>query len=413
MKLNTIVPNFEAQTTQGIINFYDWQKDSWVVLSSHPADFTPVCTTELGRFATHMQHFVKRNAKLIALSVDTLEDHVEYLNDIKNYCPNLKGDFPYPIIADPDRNLAVKLDMIDEETKYMKENAVTVRALYIISPDHRLRLSMIYPNSTGRNIDEVLRVIDSLQLFDGTSKNEKVVSVSSDSKQGSGRTESHTKGSTIYKPIVESTCGANSRSLWIFGYGSLIWKADFPYERKLIGHIKGFIRRFYQKSSDHRGVPSKPGRVVTLLASHDPQDEVWGCAYKISPEDAESVSQHLDYREREGYTKREVLFYPKTEEDDSKSEPPFRLSIYVGSEDNPDFAGFEDVITIAEHVAECSGGSGSNAEYVYKLADSMRSIAPEVNDEHLFELEDAVRKIEDLKLQKTWIGRYEREIKYC
>lgn len=166
MKLNSIVPNFSAETTQGPIDFYEWQNDSWVVLFSHPADFTPVCTTELGRLAVHSSHFEKRKTKLLALSVDQLTDHVNWVNDIKSYCPDILGDFPYPIVADPDRSLAVKLGMIDEDSKDNPEEAHTVRALYVISPNHRLRLSMHYPTSTGRNVDEILRVIDSLQLVD-------------------------------------------------------------------------------------------------------------------------------------------------------------------------------------------------------------------------------------------------------
>ena len=117
MRLNSIVPNFEADSTQGPINLYDWQGDSWVVLFSHPADFTPVCTTELGRLAVHKPHFEKRNTKLLALSVDQLDDHVDWVNDIKSYCQDIPGDFPYPIVADPDRSLAVQLGMIDEEGK--------------------------------------------------------------------------------------------------------------------------------------------------------------------------------------------------------------------------------------------------------------------------------------------------------
>ncbi|XP_057330613.1 peroxiredoxin-6-like [Microplitis mediator] len=166
MRLNSIIPNFQADTTKGPIDFYEWQGDSWVIIFSHPADFTPVCTTELGRIAVHYPHFKKRNVKLLAHSVDKLKDHVDWVNDIKSYCQDIPGDFPYPIIADDDRNLAVKLDMIDEESKDDPENAITVRALYIVSPDHRLRLSMQYPTSTGRNVDEILRVIDSLQLVD-------------------------------------------------------------------------------------------------------------------------------------------------------------------------------------------------------------------------------------------------------
>ncbi|XP_012283031.1 peroxiredoxin-6 [Orussus abietinus] len=166
MRLNSVVPNFTADTTQGPIDFYKWQGDSWVVLFSHPADFTPVCTTELGRIAVHYPHFESRNTKLLAHSVDKLKDHVDWVNDIKSYCRDIPGSFPYPIIADPDRSLAVKLDMIDEEGQNDPEAALTVRALYVISPDHRLRLSMHYPTSTGRNVDEILRVIDSLQLVD-------------------------------------------------------------------------------------------------------------------------------------------------------------------------------------------------------------------------------------------------------
>nr|ACP44068.1 1-cys peroxiredoxin [Bombus ignitus]ACP44069.1 1-cys peroxiredoxin [Bombus ignitus] len=166
MRLNSIFPNFEIDSTKGKIKFYDWQGDSWVVLFSHPADFTPVCTTELGRLAVHQPSFERRNTKLLAHSVDKLQDHIDWVNDIKSYCHDIPGEFPYPILADHDRKLAVKLDMIDEDSKDDPEKALTVRALYIISPDHRLRLSMHYPTSTGRNVDEILRVIDSLQLVD-------------------------------------------------------------------------------------------------------------------------------------------------------------------------------------------------------------------------------------------------------
>ncbi|XP_066591683.1 peroxiredoxin-6-like [Prorops nasuta] len=166
MRLNSIIPNFKAETTEGPIEFYSWQGDKWVVLFSHPADFTPVCTTELGRLAVHQPHFDRRNTKLLAHSVDKLNNHVDWVNDIKSYCQDIPGSFPYPIIADPDRSLAVMLDMIDEQSKDDPNTAQTVRSLYIISPDHRVRLSMQYPTSTGRNVDEILRVIDSLQLVD-------------------------------------------------------------------------------------------------------------------------------------------------------------------------------------------------------------------------------------------------------
>lgn len=207
--------------------------------------------------------------------------------------------------------------------------------------------------------------------------------------------------------------------MWVFGYGSLIWKADFPYEKKLVGHIKGYVRRFYQKSTDHRGVPNRPGRVVTLLASTDPNDEVWGLAYKISTENIENVVNHLDFREKGGYKKKTVLFYPcdfsKSVQSTSNAnvfsndltsistaslsiasdEAPFYLTIYIGEEDNPNYAGTENIDIIANHILVSRGISGSNTEYLYKLASAMRAIAPGVQDEHLFALERAVKRLEE------------------
>lgn len=126
-----------------------------MVLFSHPADFTPVCTTELGRIAVHQPEFKKRNAKLLAHSCDKLQCHVDWVNDIKSYCRDIPGEFPYPIIADEDRKLAIDLDMIDERNRNSEDHALTVRALYIIDPNHKLRLSMHYPASTGRNVEYV------------------------------------------------------------------------------------------------------------------------------------------------------------------------------------------------------------------------------------------------------------------
>ncbi|XP_008554875.1 putative glutathione-specific gamma-glutamylcyclotransferase 2 [Microplitis demolitor] len=216
--------------------------------------------------------------------------------------------------------------------------------------------------------------------------------------------------------------------MWVFGYGSLIWKVDFPYERKLVGYIKGYIRRFYQKSTDHRGVPSKPGRVVTLLESNNPDDQVWGVAYHIANENIDSVVNHLDFREKGGYERKTVLFYPcnpvkneqfnlidssedtndlnidgnlvKSEFISSKEnqvEKPFYLTIYIGNEDNPNFAGAENIETIASHIKSSHGPSGANTEYLYKLASAMRMIAPGVIDDHLFSLESAVRQLDDEK----------------
>lgn len=176
--------------------------------------------------------------------------------------------------------------------------------------------------------------------------------------------------------------------MWLFGYGSLVWKVDFPVKRKMVGYIKGYIRRFYQASTDHRGVPGKPGRVVTLLPSSNPNDIVWGVAYEIATENVDSVLNHLDYREKCGYDKTEVLFYPKEE-----PEKPFKLFIYIGSKDNDWFLGEAKTEDIAKQIAESIGPSGSNSEYLFQLATAMRELAPECKDSHLFELEAAVKKI--------------------
>lgn len=126
---------------------------SWVVLFSHPADFTPVCTTELGRIAVHAPEFAKRNAKCLAHSVDQVKSHVDWVNDIKSYCLDIPGEFPYPIIADPNRELAVQFGMLDEDQVKDPEVGKTIRALFIISPDHKVRVSMFYPMSMGRNVE--------------------------------------------------------------------------------------------------------------------------------------------------------------------------------------------------------------------------------------------------------------------
>ncbi|XP_011309548.1 putative glutathione-specific gamma-glutamylcyclotransferase 2 [Fopius arisanus] len=213
--------------------------------------------------------------------------------------------------------------------------------------------------------------------------------------------------------------------MWVFGYGSLIWKVDFPYEKKLVGHIKGYVRRFYQKSTDHRGIPSKPGRVVTLLTATDPTEEVWGVAYKISTENIENVVNHLDFREKGGYRRKTVLFHPSrpiqkidpstlnNSDSNLNSHPvvpttptaseelPFQLTIYIGTEDNPNYAGVETIETIASHIVEAHGPSGANTEYLYKLAMAMRIIAPGVHDDHLFVLEMAVKKLENERVKEA------------
>lgn len=173
--------------------------------------------------------------------------------------------------------------------------------------------------------------------------------------------------------------------MWVFGYGSLVWKVDFPFEKKEIGYIKGYERRFYQLSTDHRGTESNPGRVVTLIPSDNPESKVFGVAYKIREADIDYVVKHLDFREKGGYERVSILFYPKNIEND-----PFNITIYLADHENPNFAGYSDIQDIAEQVVKCSGPSGANIDYVLNLANSMRLIAPDVEDSHLFDLEKAV-----------------------
>jgi len=162
MKLGDVFPNFEADTTIGKIKFHDFAGDSWVVLFSHPKDFTPVCTTELGRVAQLKPEFDKRSIKLIALSCDPVEDHNAWAKDIESYAGCAK--LPYPIIADPKRDLSVLFGMLDPDEKDSTGMPLSCRAVFVIGSDKKLKLSILYPATTGRNFDEVLRVIDSLKL---------------------------------------------------------------------------------------------------------------------------------------------------------------------------------------------------------------------------------------------------------
>ncbi|MBA2744921.1 MAG: peroxiredoxin [Flavisolibacter sp.] len=157
LRLGDQAPNFQAKTTEGPIDFYEFLGDSWGILFSHPADYTPVCTTELGKTALLKQAFEKRNVKALALSVDPLDKHFGWKQDI-NETQNCEVDFP--IIADEDRTIAGLYDMIHPNASA----TATVRSLFVIGPDKTIKLMITYPASTGRNFNEVLRVIDSLQL---------------------------------------------------------------------------------------------------------------------------------------------------------------------------------------------------------------------------------------------------------
>jgi alkyl hydroperoxide reductase subunit AhpC len=157
IRLGDTAPDFEAETTEGTLKFHDWLGTSWGILFSHPKDFTPVCTTELGEVAKLRDAFAARNTKVMALSVDSVADHNKWSMDIEE----TQGVKPnYPIIADPDRSVATLYDMIHPNA----DNTLTVRSVFIIGPDKKVKLTLTYPASTGRNFDEILRVLDSLQL---------------------------------------------------------------------------------------------------------------------------------------------------------------------------------------------------------------------------------------------------------
>lgn len=162
LRLGDTAPDFTQESSEGTIHFYAWLGESWGVLYSHPADFTPVCTTELGMTAKLKDEFEKRNVKVLAISVDTIESHRVWIDDI-NETQNTRVNFP--ILADPDRKVSMLYDMIHPNAN----NALTVRSVFIIDPQKKIRTTLTYPASTGRNFTEILRVIDSLQLTDNYS----------------------------------------------------------------------------------------------------------------------------------------------------------------------------------------------------------------------------------------------------
>ncbi|MCJ1435289.1 peroxiredoxin 1 [Xylographa pallens] len=166
LRLGSIAPNFTAKTTAGDINFHEWIGDKWAILFSHPADFTPVCTTELGAFAKLKPEFEKRNVKLIGLSANDLSSHGRWISDINEISST---NLSFPIIADADRKVAWLYDMVDSQDLTNideKGIAFTIRSVFVIDPSKKIRLTMMYPASTGRNTSEVLRVVDSLQTGD-------------------------------------------------------------------------------------------------------------------------------------------------------------------------------------------------------------------------------------------------------
>jgi thioredoxin-dependent peroxiredoxin len=217
LQINDIAPDFEAETTEGRIHFHQWLGDSWAVLFSHPKDFTPVCTTELGTMARIKPEFDKRGVKIIGLSVDPVDSHQKWAKDIKE----TQGTAPnYPLIGDTDFNVSKLYGMLPasvsgDPTKRTPNDNMTVRNVFVIGPDKKIKLILVYPMSTGRNFDEILRVIDSLQL---TAKHK--VSTPANWKQG---------GEVI---ISGSVSDDDAKKMFPQG-----WKSPKPYMR-VVGQPK-------------------------------------------------------------------------------------------------------------------------------------------------------------------------------
>lgn len=201
-------------------------------------------------------------------------------------------------------------------------------------------------------------------------------------------------------PTVTTAAAKQPATYWIFGYGSLVWKVDFPFYRSVVGYIKGFKRRFWLSSTDHRGFPESPGRVATLIASDDPEEKVWGVAYEI-PLD-EETRKHLDQREAGGYSRRDVRFFPSGEccvNDDLKlpssdysscTECP--VTVFIASDGVDEYLGPQTLESIADVIAVAVGPSGKNSDYLLNLAVAMRKLVPEAEDDHLYGLEKLVRE---------------------
>ena len=211
LRINSEAPDFKAETTQGPLSFHEWIGDGWVILFSHPKDFTPVCTTELGYMASLQGEFAKRNTKIIGLSVDPVTDHERWAKDIEETAGH---KVTYPMIGDPELKIAKAYDMLPEtagsssQGRTAADNA-TVRSVFIIGPDKRIKAMLTYPMSTGRNFDEVLRLLDSCQL---TAKHKVATPVNW--KQG---------GEVIISPAVSD---AEAKSAYPSG-----WKSPKPYIR--------------------------------------------------------------------------------------------------------------------------------------------------------------------------------------
>ncbi|XP_059630332.1 1-Cys peroxiredoxin [Cornus florida] len=161
LTIGDTIPNLEVETTHGKMKLHDYIGDSWTILFSHPGDFTPVCTAELGKMAAYAEEFAKRGVKLLGLSCDDIQSHKEWIKDVEAFSCGCKVTFP--IIADPNREIIKQLNMVDPDEKDSNGNQLSSRALHIVGPDKKIKLSFLYPACTGRNMDEVLRALESLQ----------------------------------------------------------------------------------------------------------------------------------------------------------------------------------------------------------------------------------------------------------
>jgi alkyl hydroperoxide reductase subunit AhpC len=227
LRIGSLAPDFEADTTKGRIRFHEWLGNGWGILFSHPKDFTPVCTTELGYLAKLEPEFEKRNAKVIGLSVDPVDDHNRWLNDVEGYGG---AKVNYPIIADHDLKVSKLYDMLPEEEPATSQGRTaaanqTVRTVYLIGPDRLIKAMIVYPMSTGRNFDEVLRLLDSIQL---TAKHKVATPVNW--QQGEDCI------------IVPSVSDEEARQLFPGG-----WKSELPY-----------LRRVPQPQSSETSEPAQP-----------------------------------------------------------------------------------------------------------------------------------------------------------
>ncbi|ORZ29408.1 ChaC-like protein [Catenaria anguillulae PL171] len=206
--------------------------------------------------------------------------------------------------------------------------------------------------------------------------------------------------------------------MWVYGYGSLIWKVDFPFVERVPGCIKGYVRRFWQASHDHRGTPTHPGRVCTLIPYaewtkvpgdefRDAEDSVtWGVAYRIPDDKVKAVKAHLDHREKDGYSEVYVDVYAAYD----AREPVLRhVLCYVGHTDNESFVGHEPIDELAAVIAGAVGPSGRNDEYLLNLARVMRELAPEAVDHHLFALEEKVERLRRDRLARALVGNGRQE----